>query len=72
MILAEMKLSVTIIAAALLHDTIEDNEAVTDEVLTEEFGEEIHLLVSGVTKLRQIKRMEHDRSTFGQIGRAHV
>ena len=28
MILAEMKLSVTIIAAALLHDTIEDNEAV--------------------------------------------
>ena len=43
MILAEMKLSVTIIAAALLHDTIEDNEAVTDEVLTEEFGEEIHL-----------------------------
>ena len=72
MILAEMKLSVTIIAAALLHDTIEDNEAVTDEVLTEEFGEEIHLLVSGVTKLRQIKRMEHDRSTFGPIDRDRI
>lgn len=72
MILAEMKLSATIIAAALLHDTIEDNETITDEIITEKFGEEIHHLVAGVTKLRQIKRMESDRSTFGPIERDSV
>ena len=29
-------------------------------------------MVSGVTKLRQIKRMEHDRSTFGPIDRDRI
>ncbi len=70
MILAEMKLSATIVAAALLHDTIEDNEAVTDEMVTEKFGEEIHHLVAGVTKLRNIKRMDSDRIAFGPVGKS--
>lgn len=69
MILAEMKLSATIIAAALLHDTIEDNEEVTDEMVIEKFGEEIHHLVAGVTKLRNIKRMDSDRIAFGPVGK---
>lgn len=43
------------IAAGLLHDTVEDCEEVTDEVITEEFGEEICRIVDAVTKIGNIK-----------------
>ncbi|MCL5733674.1 MAG: RelA/SpoT family protein [Patescibacteria group bacterium] len=42
------------IAAALLHDVIEDTEATKEKVLAE-FGPEITFLVEGVTKLGKIK-----------------
>ncbi len=52
-ILANMKMDDVTIAAALLHDVIEDTEATFDE-LTEMFGEEVSRLVEGVTKVSKI------------------
>lgn len=53
-ILAEIGMSPTVISAGLLHDVIEDTD-VTDEVLQEEFGNEISFLVDGVTKLGTLR-----------------
>ena len=52
-ILAQLQLDKESIIAALLHDVVEDTD-VTLEELTEQFGEEVALLVDGVTKLTQI------------------
>ena len=54
-ILAEMHCGPKTIAAGLLHDTVEDCEAVTTETITELFGEEIATLVDAVTKIGAIK-----------------
>jgi len=53
MILAELRQDEQTIAAALLHDVVEDTETETDEVRSE-FGDEITQLVEGVTKLTRI------------------
>ena len=53
-LLAELKLDDTIVAAGLLHDTIEDTLA-TDVDLRAQFGDEIGHLVDGVTKLSKIE-----------------
>ncbi|MCH8565280.1 bifunctional (p)ppGpp synthetase/guanosine-3',5'-bis(diphosphate) 3'-pyrophosphohydrolase [Nesterenkonia sp. LB17] len=53
-ILAELGLTGSTLAAALLHDTVEDTEYSLEQ-LTKEFGEEIALLVDGVTKLDKLK-----------------
>jgi GTP diphosphokinase / guanosine-3',5'-bis(diphosphate) 3'-diphosphatase len=53
LILAEMKLDAEAIAAALLHDIVEDTP-VTLEELRDEFGDKIALLVEGVTKLKNL------------------
>jgi guanosine-3',5'-bis(diphosphate) 3'-pyrophosphohydrolase len=58
--LAEMGMSARTIAAGLLHDTIEDTEA-TSEQIKEEFGEEILFLVEGVTKLSSVRYYGSDR-----------
>ena len=52
-ILMELGLDSAVIAAALLHDVIEDTEA-TEEDIKREFGDEVLQLVSGVTKLEKI------------------
>ena len=49
-ICAGMRLDTETLCAALLHDTVEDTSASLEEI-REEFGEEIALLVDGVTKL---------------------
>src|SRR5690625_3574199 len=49
-ILAELGLTPSTLAVALLHVTVEVTDYSLDQ-LTEEFGEEIALLVDGVTKL---------------------
>ncbi|HHV46050.1 MAG TPA: bifunctional (p)ppGpp synthetase/guanosine-3',5'-bis(diphosphate) 3'-pyrophosphohydrolase [Tissierellia bacterium] len=54
MILADLNMDDKTIAAALLHDVLEDTE-VTYETLVEKFGEEVANLVDGVTKLKKIK-----------------
>lgn len=53
-ILADLGVAPVAIAAALLHDTVEDTDYSLDE-LTSEFGEEIAMLVDGVTKLDKVK-----------------
>ena len=53
-ILAKLMLDPPTIAAGLLHDTVEDCEDVTIEVVTREFGQDVALLVDGVTKLKRL------------------
>lgn len=53
LILADLELDVQTIAAALLHDVIEDTNLNYFNI-ADEFGEEIALLVDGVTKLSRI------------------
>jgi guanosine-3',5'-bis(diphosphate) 3'-pyrophosphohydrolase len=53
MILAELRVPPSVVAAGLLHDTVEDT-AVTLADIRAEFGEEIENLVDGVTKLAQL------------------
>lgn len=53
-ILADLGMDTSTLVAALMHDTVEDTEYTLDE-LSEEFGDEIRLLVDGVTKLDKVK-----------------
>lgn len=59
-ILAKLHLDKETIAAALLHDTIEDTE-LRGEIIKEKFGGEVLFLVEGVTKLRKTIRDEMDK-----------
>ena len=58
--LAELGLDAPTIAAALLHDAIEDT-SVTHEEVEKEFGAEVLFLVEGVTKLGQHKYQGSER-----------
>nr|NLD39852.1 bifunctional (p)ppGpp synthetase/guanosine-3',5'-bis(diphosphate) 3'-pyrophosphohydrolase [Actinomycetales bacterium] len=62
-ILAEIGLLPTTLAAALLHDTVEDTDYSLAQ-LTKDFGPEIAGLVDGVTKL--------DRVTYGDAAQAET
>lgn len=53
-ILAELELDVITIAASLLHDVVEDTQFTLEDI-EENFGDEIALLVDGVTKLSRIE-----------------
>src|ERR1700674_4721464 len=52
-VLADMKLDSTAIAAGLLHDAIEDTP-VTNEDIRREFGDQVVHIVEGVTKIEKI------------------
>src|SRR5205814_9984730 len=54
MVLAEMKLDPTAIAAGLLHDSVEDTPATKEEILRE-FGPQVGHIVEGVTKISKIE-----------------
>ncbi len=62
-ILADLGSGPATIAAALLHDTVEDTSYSIDQVKVE-FGEEVALLVDGVTKL--------DKMSFGDSAQAET
>ncbi|TFD67958.1 RelA/SpoT family protein [Cryobacterium ruanii] len=53
-ILADLGIGTKTIAAALLHDTVEDTDYTLD-ALRADFGDEIAMLVDGVTKLDKVK-----------------
>ena len=53
-ILADLGIGSKALAAALLHDTVEDTDYSLDE-LRADFGDEIAMLVDGVTKLDKVK-----------------
>jgi len=62
-ILAELGMTPSTLAAALLHDTVEDTDYSLDQ-LRREFGPEIAMLVDGVTKL--------DKVTYGDAAQAET
>lgn len=69
-ILADLQIDADSIAAALLHDVVEDT-TITLEQLEKDFGKEIAILVDGVTKLSRIEykskeeqQMENYRKMF--------
>ncbi|GAA2221996.1 bifunctional (p)ppGpp synthetase/guanosine-3',5'-bis(diphosphate) 3'-pyrophosphohydrolase [Herbiconiux moechotypicola] len=53
-ILADLGLGSKAVAAALLHDTVEDTDYSLD-MLRHDFGDEVAMLVDGVTKLDKVK-----------------
>jgi GTP pyrophosphokinase len=54
LVLAELKMDSTAIAAGLLHDAVEDTDVTSEEIETR-FGEQVAHIVEGVTKLDKIK-----------------
>ncbi len=52
--LAELGMSAKVVAAGLLHDSVED-VGILPETIEKEFGKEIRFLVEGVTKLGRLK-----------------
>lgn len=62
-ILAEMHADADTIAAGLLHDTIEDGENITKELIEETFNPTIALLVDGVTKMKKIEFNNNKKKT---------
>ena len=54
LVLAEMKLDSTAIAAGLLHDAVEDTPVTTADI-TAKFGEQVAHIVEGVTKIDKIQ-----------------
>ncbi len=68
-ILANMRMDHASVAAAILHDTIEDT-LLTKIDIVRQFGEEIAELVDGVTKLDKMKfrtRIEADAESFRKL-----
>lgn len=59
-ILAELELDLESIIAGLLHDVVEDTEITLEDVRSE-FGDEVALLVDGVTKLKQLTYKTNDK-----------
>ena len=52
-LIAQMQLDVTAVTAALLHDAIEDSLTQVEDI-KEEFGDEVALVVDGLTKISKI------------------
>jgi guanosine-3',5'-bis(diphosphate) 3'-pyrophosphohydrolase len=68
-ILADFRIDVPVVAAALLHDVLEDaKDPAAEEVrIRKEFGEEILSLVQGVTKLSRLEEELQPAKTDEQI-----
>ncbi len=58
-ILADLRVPPEVVAAGLLHDTVEDT-TVTLQDIRRDFGETIAILVDGVTKLTNLPRVSRD------------
>ncbi len=56
-ILAELNMDSDAIAAGLLHDTVEDVEAVTFEIIEREFGPDVRRIVEGETKVSKLTKL---------------
>ena len=68
-VLADQKVDLETLVAAILHDTIEDTP-LTREALASEFGETVAELVEGVTKLDKLQfgsRREADAESFRKM-----
>jgi len=65
-ILTELKVPPVVVAAALLHDTVEDTTTTLEEI-KREFGDEISSLVDGVTKLTNLPRVSQSSKSSSEI-----
>src|SRR6202453_2744614 len=67
-VLAEMKLDATAVAAALLHDAVEDTPA-TNEEIGEKFGDQVAHIVDGVTKIDKIQFANREDRQAENVGK---
>ena len=70
-ILAELRVPPEVMAAGLLHDTVEDTDLTLDDI-QRDFGDTIASLVDGVTKLTNLPRVSRDdqhaeKNTVGDV-----
>ena len=68
-VLANLRMDHQSVAAAILHDTIEDTDLTKDQLI-DQFGEDVAALVDGVTKLDQMKfrtRREATAESFRKL-----
>jgi GTP pyrophosphokinase len=70
-ILADYGLDESTIAAAIMHDVVEDTEVTLDQ-LEEDFGPEVAMLIDGVTKLDRIKSSTWEERQAGTIRKMAV
>ncbi|REK19356.1 MAG: bifunctional (p)ppGpp synthetase/guanosine-3',5'-bis(diphosphate) 3'-pyrophosphohydrolase [Actinobacteria bacterium] len=66
LMLAETGLDAPTVAAAFLHDTVEDTE-LTLEAIRQEFGDEIASLIDGVTKLDRVRYTNREQAQAATI-----
>lgn len=66
-ILAEMHLDHTTLMAVLLHDVVEDCDGIDLEDIGHEFGEEVALIVDGVSKLNRASDQTRDEARAKSI-----
>jgi GTP pyrophosphokinase len=69
-ILAELMVQPVVVAAGLLHDTVEDTPTTLQDI-QRTFGDEVSRLVDGVTKLTHLPRVsradQHDAELFNHV-----
>lgn len=68
MMLADLKLDADALAAALLHDVVEDSDDILVQDIREQFGEEIARMVDGVTKLTEAELVASGRNSDALAG----
>lgn len=66
-ILAELRVPAEVVAAGLLHDTVEDTYVTLDD-LRRDFGETIAHLVDGVTKMSTLPRVSREEQAIPSSG----
>src|SRR5688500_14140839 len=66
-VLADLRVPAEVVAAALLHDTVEDT-TITLKDLKRDFGDTIAILVDGVTKLTKLPRVSRGDQHAEQSG----
>ncbi len=70
-ILIDLGLDAPTVAAAFLHDVIEDTPATKEDIISR-FGEEIYTLVDGVTKLDKIHYQTHEEEDIENFRKIFV
>lgn len=72
LLLADLKLDANTLAAALLHDVVEDNEDIEVADVEKKFGPEVARLVDGVTKLTNAELVTPGSATTPQASHAQA